>query len=67
MATATTVQNALGETFDLSTMTGWEVKKLCRELTAESVMYGHIEDVAKRDWLRDQRDIVDAEIRRKCY
>lgn len=65
MTTATIVQNVLGETFDLSTMTGWQVKKLCRELTAESVMYGN--DVAKRDWLRDQRDIVDAEIRRKCY
>jgi len=63
--TENTIQTALGEVFDLSAMTGWQVVRLSRQLTAEVAMYGH--DVAKRDWLRDQRDKVDAVIRRKCY
>ena len=58
-----TVTNAIDEVYNLDTMTGWELTKLCRELTAESVMYSH--NVTNREWLRSQRDAVDAEIRRR--
>ena len=58
-----TVTNAIDEVYNLDTMTGWELTKLCRELTAESAIYSH--DVAKREWLRDQRNAVDAEIRQR--
>jgi hypothetical protein len=59
------VTNAINETFNLATMTGWEVKRLARELRAEVTIYQH--NLTKRNFLQDQLDEVDAEIRRKMY
>lgn len=59
------VTTATNETYDLDAMTGWEVKKLGRELRAEAAMYSG--NVAKREAILDQWAIVDKVIRQKCY
>jgi len=56
------ITTATGETFNLDTMTGWEVKNLAKILRAELVLYPN-----RRYELTDKLDEVESVIRRKMY
>jgi hypothetical protein len=57
-----TITNAIGETFNLATMTGWEVKNLAKILRAEITLYPR-----RRSELSDKLAEVDDVIRTKNY
>jgi hypothetical protein len=56
-----TITTAIGETFNLATMTGWEVKNLAKILRAEIALY------PRRSELSDKLADVEDVIRRKNY